>query len=506
MCAIRGPIMVAMKPLQQLRFDNSYARLPEPFHSRQAPTPFSSARVTAFNLRAARLLDLDPAEATNPAFVAALTGAAPLSGADPVAMCYSGHQFGHYVPRLGDGRAVLLGEVLGEDGLRWDLHLKGAGPTLYSRSGDGRAVLRSTIREYLCSEAMHSLDIPSSRALCIIASDDEVYRERIETGAMLLRMAPSHVRFGSFEYFYYQNRFEDLKRLADYVIDLHFPVLRNERDPYAALLAQVIERTAHLIARWQAVGFAHGVMNSDNMAILGFTLDYGPFGFLDTYEPGYICNHSDHQGRYAFDQQPGIGLFNLSCLAQAMLPLLDAADPEGAAEQARTLLQDYEPALLREFAHRMGAKLGLRTADDDDGALISDLLQLMAEQRIDYTLFFRRLCAFEASPSAQSAAAADLFPDPAAFEQWAQRYRQRLLREHSDDCERRTAMLRTNPKFVLRNYMAQIAIERAERGDFSETETLLRLLQTPFDEHPENEHYAGPPPEWAQGIEVSCSS
>ncbi len=506
MRGVRGPIMVDMKSLQQLRFDNSYARLPEPFHSRQAPTPFTRAQVTAFNPQAARLLDLDPAEATNPAFVAALTGAATLSGSDPVAMCYSGHQFGHYVPRLGDGRAILLGEVLGEDGLRWDLHLKGAGPTLYSRSGDGRAVLRSTIREYLCSEAMHSLDIPSSRALCVIASDDEVYRERIETGAMLVRMAPSHVRFGSFEYFYYQNRFDDLQLLADYVIDLHFPALRDERDPYAALLSEIIERTARLIARWQAVGFAHGVMNSDNMAILGFTLDYGPFGFLDAYEPGYICNHSDHQGRYAFDQQPGIGLFNLSCLAQAMLPLLDDADPEGAAEQARTLLQDYEPALLREFAQRMGAKLGLRTEQDGDRALIADLLQMLAAQRIDYTLFFRRLCEFEASASAQSTAVADLFQDPAAFEPWAQRYRQRLLREHSDDRARRAAMLRTNPKFVLRNYMAQIAIEHAERGDFSETETLLSLLQTPFDEHPGYEHYAGPPPEWAHEIEVSCSS
>ncbi len=503
---VRGPIMTAMKSLQQLRFDNSYARLPESFHSRQAATPFSSAHVAAFNPCAAELLDLDPKEAARPEFVAALTGAAPLDGADPVAMCYSGHQFGHYVPRLGDGRAILLGEILTDEGRRWDLHLKGAGPTRYSRSGDGRAVLRSTIREYLCGEAMHSLGIPSSRALCVIASDDEVYRERIETGAMLIRMAPSHVRFGSFEYFYYQNRFADLKRLADYVIELHFPALADQADAYGALLAEVIARTARLIAQWQSVGFTHGVMNSDNMAILGFTLDYGPFGFLDAYEPGYICNHSDHHGRYAFDQQPGIGLFNLSCLAQAMLPLLNDDDPEAAAAQARALLQDYEPALLREYAARMGAKLGLRSEEDGDRTLIADLLQLMADQHVDYTLLFRRLCEFQASAPGQRAAAGDLFQDRAAFDRWAQRYRQRLLHEQSDDRERRAAMLQTNPKYVLRNYMAQIAIERAERGDFSETENLLRLLQTPFDDHPEYEHYAGQPPDWAQEIAVSCSS
>lgn len=503
---VHGTIMAAMKSLRELRFDNSYARLPAPFHSRQTPTPFTSARIASFNPAAARLLDLDPAQAVQPGFVAALTGEAPLAGADPVAMCYSGHQFGHYVPRLGDGRAILLGEVLTDDGCRWDLHLKGAGPTQYSRSGDGRAVLRSTIREYLCSEAMYSLGIPSSRALCIIASDDEVYRERIETGAMLVRLAPSHVRFGSFEYFYYQNRFDDLKRLADYVIEQHFPALADRPDPYGALLGEIIARTGRLIAQWQAVGFAHGVMNSDNMAVLGFTLDYGPFGFLDTYEPGYICNHSDHHGRYAFDQQPRVGLFNVSCLAQAMLPLLND-DPEAAAEQARALLQDYEPALLEEYSARMAAKLGLRTRDETDRVLTADLLSLMADNRVDYTLLFRRLCEFQAADPERRAAAADLFLDRAAFDRWAARYRERLLREHSDDRERRASMLRVNPKYVLRNYMAQVAIEHAERnGDFTETERLLRLLQSPFDEHPECEHYAGHPPDWAQGIAVSCSS
>ena len=497
-----------MKSLQELRFDNSYARLPEPFHSPQMPTPFSrAAYVASFNSAAARLLDLDPTAAMQPDFVPMLTGSASLPGAEPVAMCYSGHQFGHYVPRLGDGRAILLGEVLADDGRRWDLHLKGAGPTHFSRSGDGRAVLRSTIREYLCGEAMHSLGIASSRGLCIIASDEEVYREQIETGAMLVRLASSHVRFGSFEYFYYQNRFDDLRRLADYVIELHFPEFADHPQPYAALLGEVIERTARLIAQWQAVGFAHGVMNTDNMAILGFTLDYGPFGFLDAYDPGYICNHSDHHGRYAFDQQPGVGLFNLSCLAQAMLPLLNAEQPEAAAEQGRELLQRYEPALLDEYAKRMGAKLGLTTAAESDRTLIADLLALMADNRADYTLLFRRLGDFSSTGSGRHAPTADLFPDRDAFDQWAERYRRRLRQENSDDQARQIAMNRANPKYVLRNYMAQIAIEKAQRdGDFSETDALLRLLQKPFDEHPEWERYAGHPPDWAQGIAVSCSS
>lgn len=502
-----APMIGRMKPLHALHFDNSYARLPEPFHSRQQPTPFANARVAAFNHAAAGLLDLDPAAARDPQFVAALTGAAPLPGADPVAMCYSGHQFGHYVPRLGDGRAILLGEVVADDGRRWDLHLKGAGPTEYSRGGDGRAVLRSTIREYLCGEAMHGLGIPSSRSLCIIAGEEEVYREQIEPGAMLIRLAPSHVRFGSFEYFYYQNRFADLRRLADYVIDLHFPALRDEAHPYAALLREVIQRTARLIAQWQAVGFAHGVMNTDNMSILGLTLDYGPFGFLDRYEPRYICNHSDHHGRYAFDQQPGVGLFNVSCLAQAMLPLLNEDEPEAAAEHARELLQAYEPALLDEYAAQMRAKLGLTANEADDRSLAADLLDLMAQNQVDYTLLFRRLCDLPGEASQRYAPAADLFLDRDAFDQWATRYRQRLQREHSVDAQRHERMRATNPKYVLRNYMAQIAIERAQRdGDFSETEALLRLLQSPFDEHPAFEHYAGHPPDWAQDISVSCSS
>ncbi len=302
--------MLAMKTLDQLRFDNTYARLPGAFHARVQPTPLQDVHLVSVSERAAALLELDPHSIRVNGAVACLSGSAEWPGTEPVAMCYAGHQFGHYVPQLGDGRAMILGEVVNDAGERWELQLKGAGLTPFSRDGDGRAVLRSTIREYLCSEAMHGLGIPTTRALCMFNSAEEVYRERIESGALLVRMAPSHVRFGSFEVFFYRQQYAALKDLADYVIDHDYPQLREQPQPYLALLTEVVERTARLMAQWQLVGFAHGVMNTDNMSILGLTLDYGPFGFLDAYDPGFICNHSDYRGRYAFDQQPSIGLWN----------------------------------------------------------------------------------------------------------------------------------------------------------------------------------------------------
>src|SRR6185312_8899305 len=305
-------------------FDNTYARLPPAFYAKLNPTPFTSKPyLVSFNPAAADLIDLEPSEAKRPEFAALFGGGMLAPGMDPLAMLYSGHQFGVYVPQLGDGRAILLGEATNARGERWDLHLKGAGRTPFSRDGDGRAVLRSTIREYLCSEAMHALGIPTTRALCIVGSDDKVYREQVETGATLVRMAPSHVRFGTFEVFYYRKQHEQLKTLADYIIDQHFLPLRDAGDKYARFFVEVLERTAKLIAQWQAVGWAHGVMNTDNMSILGLTMDYGQYGFMDDYDAGCICNHSDHNGRYAFNQQPYIGLWNLSCLAQALLPLAE---------------------------------------------------------------------------------------------------------------------------------------------------------------------------------------
>src|SRR5262245_37901908 len=292
---------MAGRSLETLSFDNTYACLPEAFYAKLNPTPFSEPPyLVNFNPAAAELIDLDPNEVKRPEFAGVFGGSLLVPGMAPLAMIYAGHQFGVYVPQLGDGRAILLGEVKNERGEKWDLHLKGAGLTPFSRDGDGRAVLRSTIREYLCSEAMQALGIPTTRALCIVGSDDKVYREQVETGATLLRMAPSHVRFGTFEIFYYRKQYDWLKVLADFVIDGHFAHLRGATDKYARFFVEVVERTANLIARWQAVGWAHGVMNTDNMSIIGLTLDYGPFGFMDNYDAGFICNHSDHNGRYAF--------------------------------------------------------------------------------------------------------------------------------------------------------------------------------------------------------------
>ena len=380
-----------MKQLADLAFENSYARLPSGMHARVRPTPLRGAHLASVSPAAAALLDLSPDVLRQQEAIAALSGSRPLPDMDPIAMCYAGHQFGHFVPQLGDGRALVLGEVVTDAGAHWELQLKGGGLTPFSRDGDGRAVLRSTIREYLCSEAMHGLGIPTTRALCLFGSDEEVYRERIERGALLVRMAPSHVRFGSFEVFYHRQQYRQLQQLADYVIDHDLPQLRGEERPYLALLREVVERTARLMAQWQLVGFAHGVMNTDNMSILGLTLDYGPFGFIDSYDPGFICNHSDHHGRYAFDRQPSVGLWNLTCLAQALLPLLDADDVETSVEQAREALADYEPAFDAAYLSGMRAKLGLREQRADDPALAAALLDIMAANRVDYTNLFRDL-------------------------------------------------------------------------------------------------------------------
>lgn len=492
-----APRPAPLRTLESLHFDNSYARLPPAFYAKLAPTALPNPYLVSFNPAAAALLDLDPAQSERREFLDYFSGAKILPGAEPLAMIYAGHQFGHYVPQLGDGRAILLGEVLNGSGERWDLHLKGAGETPFSRSGDGRAVLRSSIREYLCCEAMHGLGIPTTRALCVIGSDSEVYREQIETGATLVRMAPSHVRFGSFELFFYRNQIVELRQLADYVIAQHYPEFDSEPDKYPLFLREVVLRTARLMAQWQAVGFAHGVMNTDNMSILGLTLDYGPYGFLDQFDVGFICNHSDHQGRYAFDQQPEIGAWNVSALAQALSPLM-------TLEQGKAALADYNACFATEYIRLMSAKLGLAVVADS-ASFITDLLNLLHHNHVDYTIFFRRLNRFQTGGENQ--ALRDLFLDRAAFDAWAQSYSGRLLQEGSVDALRQAQLDRVNPKFILRNYMAQVAIQKAQQArDFSEVDILLKLLQQPFDEHPEYEHYAGFPPDWAGTIAVSCSS
>lgn len=488
--------------IDKLVFDNTFSALGERFFSSVQPTPLTDPYLVSVNHDALVSIGLDEHAARQPEFVQTFAGNRNPPGVRPLSMLYAGHQFGHLVPQLGDGRAILLGDVQNAQGERWELQLKGAGLTPYSRSGDGRAVLRSTIREYLCSEAMHGLGIPTTRALCISGSDDEVYREQIETAAVLVRMAPSHIRFGSFEVFYYREQHAQSRQLADYLIEHHFPHLRESQDAYLGLYQEVVIATARLIAQWQLVGFAHGVMNTDNMSMLGLTLDYGPFGFLDAYEPGLVCNHSDHEGRYAFDQQPNIGQWNLTCLAQAMLPLFDEHNGERAVEMAQDALSRYQPELVQTYAQGMRHKIGLTEARQDDHALVTDLLQRMHTQGADYTRVFRALSDF----SQDDGAAANEFVDRQLFYQWAEQYRQRLNSEQIEGEQRARQMKKVNPKYILRNYLLQTAIEKAQQRDFSEIDHLLELLHKPFDEQPANESYAALPPDWAQHISVSCSS
>lgn len=489
-----------MKKINQLNFENSFAQLSEAFYSRLRPTPLSDPYLVSFNADAANLIDLDHGEAERPDFSEHFIGNRPLPGSDPLAMLYAGHQFGHYVPQLGDGRAILLGEVKNATGEGWEIQLKGAGTTPYSRGGDGRAVLRSSIREYLCSEAMYGLGIPTTRALCIVGSDEEVYRESIESAAVMTRLAPSHVRFGSFEVFYYRNQKQPIELLADYVIARHFSHWVKAPDRYVQFLKEVISRTARLMAMWQVVGFSHGVMNTDNMSILGLTFDYGPFGFMETYDPAHVCNHSDHGGRYAFDQQPHIGLWNLACLAQALTPLIRVDDANAA-------LNEYESIYTEHYLELMRHKLGLATHQENDAKLVDDLLTIMYSSQVDYTQLFRSLGNFKSMPGDGNEKLRNQFIDRGAFNVWAESYRVRLQAEQSIDAERKERMDGINPKYILRNYLAQVAIRKAEQvRDYSEVETLLKLLKHPFDEQPELEDYAAPPPDWARHIAVSCSS
>ena len=457
------------------------------------PTKVSS------NSLLATQLGVDPAALESQTMLDLVSGNFGTANIKPIALVYSGHQFGVWAGQLGDGRAMTLGElpVTGADGKTelWDIQLKGAGPTPYSRFADGRAVLRSSIREYLCSEAMHGLGIASTRALYLLDSKTRIYREDVESGAIVCRVARSHIRFGSFEHFHYRNQPEGVAALADYVIDRHFPEWAAEHNRYLKLFTQTVENTAKMIAQWQAVGFSHGVMNTDNMSILGDTLDYGPFGFLDSYNPNFICNHSDSHGRYSFKNQPSVGLWNLNALATSLMSLL-------SSDELIAILKTYEPHYLTHYRALMAAKLGLLEYRDDDEQLLNSLLELLQKNAVDYSLFFRQLCTF----SATDQSVRDHFIDRDAFDLWAEQYLQRLAQQPLTDQQRCAKMLRTNPKYVLRNYMAQAAIEKAQQGDYSEVNLLLRVLQNPFDEHPEAEKYAGLPPDWADHISVSCSS
>jgi uncharacterized protein YdiU (UPF0061 family) len=447
------------------------------------------------------------------------TGRATWPGMRPMATVYSGHQFGVWAGQLGDGRALMLGEWRGGAGeggaggdgpvpASYEIQLKGAGRTPYSRMGDGRAVLRSSIREFLCSEAMHALGVPTTRALCVAGSALPVQRETLETGAVVTRVAPSFLRFGHFEHFAHTGQHAALRQLVDFTIAGWFPELREggevdgrALDPLHAWLAEVVRRTARTVATWQAVGFAHGVMNTDNMSILGLTIDYGPFGFLDGFDPAHICNHSDTQGRYAFGRQPNVAWWNLHALAWALRPLV--ADPDATLPP---LLDRFADDFTQALAESMRAKLGLAEDEPEDKTLVDDFLGLLAQERVDMTIAFRSLAAFDRARGATPAELRDLFIDRAAADAWGARYLRRLERETRDEAARQEAMRRVNPKYVLRNHLAQQAIARAEAGDFEEVHRLHEVLRRPFDEQPQHAHYADHPPDWAREIEVSCSS
>ena len=488
-----------MKTLESLRFDNGFAGLADTYYSRVCPTPVPHPYLVAYSPDALKLLELDEREVRRSEFIDTFAGNHLLPGMDALAALYAGHQFGHFVPQLGDGRAILLGEVKAENGAGWEVQIKGGGRTPYSRGGDGRAVLRSSIREYLCSEAMYALGIPTTRALAIVGSDKPVYREDEETAAIVTRLAPSFVRFGSFEVFYYRNQIKPIRQLADYVIARYYPELSTLADPYPEFLRQVTLRTADLMAQWQAVGFSHGVMNTDNMSILGLTLDYGPFGFLDAFDPGYICNHSDTAGRYAFDQQPDVAAWNLTKLAQALVPLM-------SVETASAAIADYPQAFGTRYLERMAAKFGLPPGSDAANLVLS-ALQLLGKNRVDYTIFMRGLCDFDSRTGAPNTPLRDHFIDRAAFDAWALQYAAALRTQALPDTERNRAMRRVNPKYILRNHLAEVAIRRAaDQRDYSEIERLHTLLTQPYDEQAEFEAYAESPPDWAKQIEVSCSS
>ena len=480
-----------------ITWDQQFVALGEDFYVPLSPTPLPAPYWVGHSLSAAQLLGNHERWMPTPALLQALSGNCALTGTQSLASVYSGHQFGVWAGQLGDGRAILLGETAGQE-----VQLKGAGLTPFSRMGDGRAVLRSSIREFLGSEAMAGLGIPTSRALCVTGSDAPVRREEIETAAVVTRLAPSFIRFGHFEHFCHHDQHAQLKTLADFVLKRFYPQCLSDTrfggNPYASMLQAITQRTAHMVALWQSVGFCHGVMNTDSMSILGLTIDYGPFQFLDAFDPGHICNHSDNHGRYAFDKQPQVAYWNLFCLGQALLPLIDKQ------EWAIEALETYKPIYANAYAQRMAAKLGLGEAQPSHKPLVDSLLSLMAIDRVDYTIFWRRLSHWAAQQQENDDSVRDLFIDQADINAWLLQYSELLA--HNPRGLEADLMLKTNPKYVLRNHLGEQAIEAAKAKDFSMVAQLLHVLEHPFDEHPEFEAFAGFPPDWARGISISCSS
>lgn len=491
-----------MRKITCLRFENSYAELPSEFYQKKNPVPFESPHMVAFNETLAVELGIDPGEKQNPLLAEYLCGKKPLAGTEPLAMYYAGWQFGVYNPHLGDGRALLLGQIIDERGHRWDLHLKGCGATRFSRGFDGRATLRSSIREYLGSEALHHLGIPTTRALCVVGSTEKIDRETREPAAMMLRVAETHVRFGSFEGFYHRGEEENVRTLADYVIARHYPEIpRQTREGYGLFLRATAEKTASTIAKWQAFGFTHGVMNTDNMSVTGLTLDYGPYGFLETFDRDHVSNHSDHFGRYSYGNQPAIARWNLEKFVRSLEGLVDEKQAQDAIDTYNKMFSEtYRELMLRKFGFEKEKKKSLR--------FIEKTLRMLAEFETDYHIFLRNISdvrrdgSFEENPWL-----VELSETSKKWRQWFAEYAEELRGNSLPDLERKKLMDSVNPRYVLRNYIMETAIREAfERENYSEIEKVRRIFENPFSDQPGCESYAANPPEWARSLVVSCLS
>ena len=489
----KGPPCAYLEAMTlQFPFEHTYAALPANFFARVAPTPVASPRLIKLNRELAVQLGLDPEQLSTPEGAEILSGKRLPDGAEPIAMAYAGHQFGHFVPQLGDGRAILLGEVIDRDGVRRDIQLKGSGPTPFSRRGDGRAALGPVLREYIVSEAMFKLGIPTTRSLAAVISGESVIRETVLPGAVLTRVAASHIRVGTFQFFAARGDTDGVRRLADHVIARHYPDLGRAERPYHALLDAVVARQADLVARWLLGGFLHGVMNTDNTSISGETIDYGPCAFMDEYNPAKVFSSIDEMGRYAYGNQPRIALWNLTRLAECLLPLF-SDDQDKAVEQAQFALGEFAEKFAAAYQAGLRAKIGLFTKADGDEALAQDLLDAMSKNQADFTLTFRRL-GDAALGAASDESVRGLFIDPTMFDQWAARWRQRTSQEPQAPAERREAMHRVNPAFIPRNHRVEAVIQAAMNDDnYAPFEELVTVLSKPFEEQPAFAAYAEPP-------------
>jgi len=485
-------MMAQTEAVDFFAFDNSYARLPDRFFARLRPTPVAAPRLVRLNKKLAGHLELDPGKLAAPEGVEILAGNRVPKRGEPLAMAYGGHQFGTFVPQLGDGRAILLGEVIDRDGVRRDIQLKGSGPTPFSRRGDGRAALGPVLREYIVSEAMAALGIPTTRALAIVSTGELVWRETPLPGAVLTRVASSHIRVGTFQFFAARGDLDAIRRLADHVIARHYPEAVDAANRYRTLLDSVISRQAALIAKWMLVGFIHGVMNTDNMSIAGETIDYGPCAFMDAYHPRAVYSSIDQMGRYAYGNQPDIAQWNLIRLAETLLPLL-AEDNDAAIKEAQEAIGEFAKAFDTAYAAGLSRKLGLLEARPNDISLAQDLLDRMAHNGADFTQVFRRLCDAAASPDGDTVVRT-LFADSVAFDGWAARWRHRLSQESGESNERRSVMRAANPAFIPRNHLVEEAIIAAvNEGDFSPFERLLSVVSTPYEDQLAFGRYADPP-------------